>query len=102
LRFRAWHPARPTLRQLGTVLGVVVLGAVFSAVGGYASGQSFVDGLRAAQVVGAVVLGIGALVAFAIPRDPVGPEATAADAARNADEATVGDVTYEVEPVMRR
>ena len=32
------------LRQLGTVLGVAVLGAVFSAVGGYASADAFVNG----------------------------------------------------------
>lgn len=55
------------LRQLGTVLGVAVLGAVFSAVGGYASGLSFVNGLRTAQIVGATVLAIGAVLAFAIP-----------------------------------
>jgi EmrB/QacA subfamily drug resistance transporter len=55
------------LRQLGTVLGVAVLGAVFSAVGGYASGPAFVDGLRAAQGVGAAVLVIGAALALAIP-----------------------------------
>ena len=55
------------LRQLGTVLGVAVLGAVFSAIGGYASGASFVDGLRAASTVGAVVLGVGAILALVIP-----------------------------------
>ncbi len=84
------------LRQLGTVLGVAVLGAVFSAVGGYSSGQSFVHGLRAAQVVGAIVLGIGALVAFAIPRDPAGPDAPAVGVAQGADEG----VTKETEPAM--
>jgi EmrB/QacA subfamily drug resistance transporter len=55
------------LRQLGTVLGVAVLGAVFSANGGYLNGSSFVDGMRAASIVGAVVLGLGAVLAFAIP-----------------------------------
>ena len=55
------------LRQLGTVLGVAVLGAVFSANGSYLSGSSYVDGLRAATTVGAIVLGIGAILAFAIP-----------------------------------
>ncbi len=62
------------LRQLGTVLGVAVLGAVFSAAGGYTSGQSFIDGMRPAEVVGAVVLGIGTVLALAIPahrREPV-------------------------------
>ncbi|HEY7174512.1 MAG TPA: DHA2 family efflux MFS transporter permease subunit [Micromonosporaceae bacterium] len=55
------------LRQLGTVLGVAVLGAVFSAVGGFASGESFVHGLRVAQTVGDIVLVLGAVLAFAIP-----------------------------------
>ncbi|BCB81122.1 MFS transporter [Phytohabitans flavus] len=54
-------------RQLGTVLGIAVLGAVFSAVGGYASGQDFVDGMRVAEGVGAVVLAGAALLALAIP-----------------------------------
>jgi hypothetical protein len=52
---------------LGTVLGVAVLGAIFSAVGGYTSGQSFVDGLRAAQYVGAAVLATAAIVALFLP-----------------------------------
>ncbi|HEY2791351.1 MAG TPA: MFS transporter [Micromonosporaceae bacterium] len=56
-----------SLRQLGTVLGVAVLGAVFAAVGGYTSGQSFVDGMKAASTVGAIVLAVGAVLAVAIP-----------------------------------
>ena len=65
------------LRQLGTVLGIAVLGAVFSAAGGYASGPDFVDGMVAAQYVGAVVLGLAAVLALAIPRDRAAtPEAT--------------------------
>jgi EmrB/QacA subfamily drug resistance transporter len=55
------------LRQLGTVLGVAVLSAVFSAVGGFGNGASFVTGVRAAQVVGAVVLGFGVVLALFIP-----------------------------------
>jgi EmrB/QacA subfamily drug resistance transporter len=56
------------LRQLGTVLGVAVLGAVFSAYGGYGSGQQFVDGVQPAATVGAIALGVAALVALAVPR----------------------------------
>ena len=56
-----------TLRQLGTVLGIAVLGVVFSSVGGYATGQQFVDGMRAAQVVGAVILALGAVLAVTLP-----------------------------------
>jgi hypothetical protein len=61
--------ASNAMRQLGTVLGIAVLGAVFSAVGGYASGQDFVDGMRAGQGVGAVVLAGAALLALAIPEN---------------------------------
>jgi hypothetical protein len=57
------------LRQLGTVMGIAALGAVFSAAGGYASGQDFVDGMRAAQLVGAVVLALAAMLALALPKD---------------------------------
>ena len=55
------------LRQLGTVLGVAVLGAIFAAAGGYVSAQTFVNGMRAAETVGAIVLGLGTLLALAIP-----------------------------------
>jgi EmrB/QacA subfamily drug resistance transporter len=67
------------LRQLGTVMGIAALGAVFSAAGGYASGQDFVDGMRAAQLVGAVVLALAALLAVALPKDRAAarPEAPA-------------------------
>jgi EmrB/QacA subfamily drug resistance transporter len=61
--------ASNAMRQLGTVLGIAVLGAIFSAVGGYASGQDFVDGMRAGQAVGAVVLAGAALLALAIPEN---------------------------------
>jgi EmrB/QacA subfamily drug resistance transporter len=56
------------VRQLGTVLGVAVLGAIFSAQGGYASGEQFVDGVVPAATVGAVALAAGAILALAIPR----------------------------------
>ena len=55
------------LRQLGTVLGIAVLGAIFSAVGGYTSGQSFVNGMRAAEIIGASILGVGTVLALLIP-----------------------------------
>jgi EmrB/QacA subfamily drug resistance transporter len=55
------------MRQLGTVLGIAVLGAIFSADGGYASGQRFVDGLVPAVAVGAIALAAAALIALAIP-----------------------------------
>jgi EmrB/QacA subfamily drug resistance transporter len=55
------------LRQLGTVLGVAVLSAVFSAAGGFSSGQAFVDGLVPALWVGSAVLAGAALVGLLIP-----------------------------------
>jgi EmrB/QacA subfamily drug resistance transporter len=55
------------MRQLGTVLGVAVLGAIFAANGGYASGQQFVAGSVPAATVGAIALGAAALLALAIP-----------------------------------
>ncbi|GAA4438025.1 MFS transporter [Phytohabitans houttuyneae] len=70
--------ASNAMRQLGTVLGIAVLGAVFSAVGGYASGQDFVDGMRAGQIVGAVVLAGAVLLALVIPENRRTPPAAAA------------------------
>jgi EmrB/QacA subfamily drug resistance transporter len=55
------------LRQVGTVLGVSVLGAVFATYGGFDSGQDFVNGLIKAHYVAAVVLAVGAVIALAIP-----------------------------------
>jgi EmrB/QacA subfamily drug resistance transporter len=56
------------LRQLGTVLGIAVLGSVFSAFGSYADPAEFVTGMAAAMKVGAVVLAAGAiLILFAGP-----------------------------------
>ncbi|ASW53321.1 MFS transporter [Plantactinospora sp. KBS50] len=69
------------LRQLGTVLGIAVLGAIFSAAGGYADGAQFVAGMRAGQFVGAVVLVGAALVALAIPNDRVPASAALSDGA---------------------
>jgi len=60
--------ATNAIRELGGVLGVSVLATVFTAHGGYTSGQAYVDGLVPAVWVGAVVLFIGALVALLIPR----------------------------------
>ena len=59
--------ANNTIRELGGVFGVAVLAAIFAEVGGYESGQAFSDGTNAAVLVGAAVVGVGALAAFAIP-----------------------------------
>jgi EmrB/QacA subfamily drug resistance transporter len=67
------------LRQLGTVLGIAVLGSVFSAYGGYTSLASFVDGMVPAMWVGAIVLGAGALLILAAPRTTPVPAASVAE-----------------------
>jgi EmrB/QacA subfamily drug resistance transporter len=69
--------ANNAIRELGGVFGVAVLASIFSSAGGYGAPQLFVDGLGPAIWVGAVVVGLGALVALAIPgkkrpeREPV-------------------------------
>jgi EmrB/QacA subfamily drug resistance transporter len=60
--------ATNAIRELGGVIGVAVLASVFSANGSYASPQAFTSGLTAAIPVGAIVLGIGALLALLVPR----------------------------------
>jgi EmrB/QacA subfamily drug resistance transporter len=58
--------ANNAIRELGGVFGVAVLASIFSANGGYATGQSYVDGLIPAMQVGAVVVAFGALAAMAL------------------------------------
>ena len=64
------------VRELGGVLGVSVLGAVFSARGGYSSASAYVAGLVPAVWVGVAVVGVGAVVALLLPRR-IGARATA-------------------------
>jgi EmrB/QacA subfamily drug resistance transporter len=59
--------ANNAIRELGGVVGVAVLAAVFAHQGGYASGESYVDGMSPALLLGAGVVALGALAAFAIP-----------------------------------
>ena len=60
--------ANNAIRELGGVFGVAVLGAVFSARGGYTSGTAFVTGMTSAIWVGAAVVAVAAVVALAVPR----------------------------------
>src|SRR5206468_3354735 len=60
--------ANNAIRELGGVFGVAVLAAVFTANGSYHSGQQFVDGMNPAVMIGAVLVAIGAIAAFAIKR----------------------------------
>ena len=62
--------AQNAIRELGGVFGVAVLASIFAHYGGYGTAQGFVDGMRPAVWVGAAVVGLGAVAAFAIPRRP--------------------------------
>ncbi len=68
--------ANNAIRELGGVFGVAVLAAVFTANGSYVSPTDFVAGLQPAMFLGAAVVGIGVLVAAALPGRP-GVEAQA-------------------------
>ncbi|MEO5632907.1 DHA2 family efflux MFS transporter permease subunit [Gaiella sp.] len=59
--------ANNAIRELGGVFGVAALASVFARYGGYETGQTFVDGAVPALWIGAVVVGVGAVAAFAIP-----------------------------------
>ena len=60
--------AANAMRELGGVFGVAVLASVFSAHGSYASPHAFQLGLRPAVLVGAVIVGVAAVVLLAVPR----------------------------------
>jgi MFS family permease len=62
--------ANNAIRELGAVFGVAVLAAVFTVNGGYGSGQQFVDGMNPAVMIGAALVAVGAIAAFAIKRSP--------------------------------
>jgi EmrB/QacA subfamily drug resistance transporter len=58
--------ANNAIRELGGVFGVAVLASVFSSYGGYRSADTFVNGMNAAVWIGAGVVALGAIAAFAI------------------------------------
>ncbi len=59
--------ANNAIRELGGVFGVAVLASLFSRFGGYATPDTFVDGLVPAVWVGAAVVAVGAVSALTIP-----------------------------------
>ncbi len=59
--------ANAAFRELGGVLGIAVLGAIFSSHGGYASGQDYVNGMTVAVYAGAAVVAVGAITALLVP-----------------------------------
>jgi EmrB/QacA subfamily drug resistance transporter len=67
--------ANNAIRELGGVFGVAVLASVFAQQGGYETGQTFVDGMNPALVIGGAVVLLGSLAAFLIPGKPRQTEA---------------------------
>ena len=59
------------IRELGGVFGIAVLASVFSAYGGYRTPDTFVNGMNAAVWIGAGVVALGAVAAFAIGKSRV-------------------------------
>ena len=72
------------IRQFGTVLGVSVAGAILAHHGAFTSKEAFTDGLVASHWVGAIVLGVGALIALLIP-NTFGPESSESTAKATAE-----------------
>jgi EmrB/QacA subfamily drug resistance transporter len=62
--------AQNAVRELGGVFGVAVLASVFSHYGGYRTGTNFVEGMTPAVYVGAAIVALGSLAAFAIKHRP--------------------------------
>ncbi|WP_210591702.1 DHA2 family efflux MFS transporter permease subunit [Streptomyces sp. GESEQ-35] len=59
--------ANNALREVGGALGIAIMASIFSAQGGYETGQTFVDGLRPALVTGAAVIAVAGAAALLIP-----------------------------------
>jgi EmrB/QacA subfamily drug resistance transporter len=66
-------------RELGGVLGIAVLGAVFSSSGSYATPHDYVNGLTPAILVGAAVVLLGTLTALLVPSGRRGRTGAAVD-----------------------
>ena len=60
--------ANNAIREVGGVLGVAILASIFARTGGYESAQAFNDGLVPALWVGAIAVGVGAVLSLLIPR----------------------------------
>jgi MFS family permease len=59
--------ATNAIREIGGVLGIAVLAAVFANQGDYATSASFVAGFTPALIIGAVTVALGAFAALLIP-----------------------------------
>ncbi|WP_062640246.1 DHA2 family efflux MFS transporter permease subunit [Streptomyces maremycinicus] len=81
--------ANNALREVGGALGIAIMASIFSAQGGYESGQAFVDGLRPALVTGSAVVALAGFAALLIPaRRAAGPVAKDSSAAPEGDSGT--------------
>ncbi|WP_156723596.1 MFS transporter [Streptomyces apocyni] len=87
--------ANNTFRELGGVLGVAVLTSVFTAQGGYASPQQFVDGLVPASWLGAALAALGCLAILAAPRRSKEPRAVTVEHAIPDTESVAQDSTLQ-------
>jgi EmrB/QacA subfamily drug resistance transporter len=58
--------ANNAIRELGGVFGVAVLASVFAHYGGYRTGETFAHGMSIAVYVGAAIVAVGSVAAFAI------------------------------------
>jgi MFS family permease len=72
--------ANNAIRELGGVFGVAVLASVFASYGGYRTHETFVNGMNAAVWIGAGVVALGAVAAFAIGKPRLGARAGAVKA----------------------
>src|SRR3954452_23923995 len=70
--------ATNAIREIGGVMGVAILAAVFSGSGSYASPATFIEGVQPALWVGAAVLAAGAMAATLVPGRRTGVEAVPA------------------------
>jgi uncharacterized membrane protein YkvI len=66
--------AYSAIRELGGVFGIAVLGAIFQQIATAPTPAAFIDGFRAALIVGTILVAAGTLLASLLPtvrQDPV-------------------------------
>ncbi|TDD64592.1 DHA2 family efflux MFS transporter permease subunit [Jiangella aurantiaca] len=78
------------LREVGVALGIAVLTAVFTGAGGALTPTGYVDAAVVAVLVGAGVVGLGALAALALPHGRTGRSVESAPEAAMSSRAPAG------------
>ncbi|SDU46147.1 DHA2 family efflux MFS transporter permease subunit [Jiangella alkaliphila] len=78
------------LREVGVALGIAVLTAVFTGAGGTLTPTGYVDAAVTAVLVGAGVVGLGALAALALPHGRTARSAAGGDGSPTASAEPVG------------